>query len=727
MVNYATNTVGVMLGVGDGTFQTHVDYMVGTEPTSVAIADLNGDGRPDLIISNFHSNTVSVLLGRGDGTFKSAVDYAAGSGPISVGVGDFNGDHKLDLVVVNETSNDASVLLGNGDGTFQTQVVYPTGVGGNPLSVAVGDFNRDHILDLAVADFHTEQVSILLGNGDGTFQSVKAYPTGANPSSVVTSDFNGDGNLDLALSSTPLGSAPGNLVSLLLGHGDGTFGAPSVFGTGSEAYSLAVGDFNGSGTSDLAVANGLSNTVSVLLNTQGTKISVASSSNPSVYGQLVAFTTTVAASVSQVDAPTGTITLKTGTTLLGSGALVGGSFSARTTSLPKGTDAITVIYSGDANFQAHTVTVKQTVQAAGTSTVLISSANPSGVGQSVTFTATVNPTTAGTPTGTVNFLDGATVLGTSAVNGGGIATFTTSTLTLGTHDVTAAYNGDTNFDPSASPVLSQVIQKGIVKSSSTTSLKSISNPAELTLTATVSPGNTGTPTGTVNFIDGTTRLGSSTLNGNGVASFSTSSLTARTHHLTAVYEGDSNYNASISSVVSVAADFGLSASGLSPSSVSPGQSSTSTITITPSNGFDSAGVTFTCSIAPASSPAATCSVGSVLVTNGIGTAVATLSTVGSSAPLAEGIGTHLPGTLFAFGLVIPAMFLGTFGRDSERRRKLLSFALIFLMLGGFLFLVACGGGGTRRAVAVTLVRPPARTRSLLPAAPTKYSIIHPST
>src|SRR5215813_12553524 len=216
------------------TFPTHSDYPVGSEPTSVAIADLNGDGNPDVVVPNFHSNTLSVLFGNGDGSFKSAVSYATGNGPISVAAADFNGDHKLDLVVVNESKNDVGILLGNGNGTFKAQVTYSTGAGGNPLSVQVGDFNGDNNLDLAVADFHTQQVSILIGNGDGTFQPVKAYATGANPSSVVMADFNGDGKLDLALTSTPLASSAGNLLSLLPGNGDGTFRAPTVFGTGSE-------------------------------------------------------------------------------------------------------------------------------------------------------------------------------------------------------------------------------------------------------------------------------------------------------------------------------------------------------------------------------------------------------------------------------------------------------------------------------------------------------------
>jgi hypothetical protein len=323
--------------------------------------------------------------------------------------------------------------------------------------VVAGDFNGDGILDLAVADFQTQQVSVLLGNGDGSFQTVKAYPTGANPSSIVAADFNGDGKVDLALTSTPLGSSPGNLVSLLLGNGDGTFGPPTLFGAGYLSYSSAVGDFNRDGTLDLAVANGGSNTVSVLLNTQGTAMTFLSSGNPSIFGQSVALTTTVSASVSNGAVPTGTVTVKNGSAVLGSGALVSGQFSLNTTTLPVGADALSAIYSGDTNYQKHTVDLTQTVTSAGTSTALSSSANPASPNQSITFTATVTSNTTGQATGTVTFKDGTTTLGSSTVDSSGVSTFSTSTLAIGTHNVTAVYGGDGNFTSSTSPVVSQVI------------------------------------------------------------------------------------------------------------------------------------------------------------------------------------------------------------------------------------------------------------------------------
>ena len=259
MANNGSNTVSVLLGNGDGTFQPKVDYETGTYPTSVAVGDFNGDGRADLAVANSVSNNVSVLLGNGNGTFQAKVDYGVGTNPTSVAVADFNGDGKADLAVASG-SNNVSVLLGNGNGTFQPKVDYETGT--YPTSVAVGDFNGDGRADLVVANYSSKSVSVLLGNGDGTFRPKADFGTGTNPTSVALADFNGDGKADLAVANS--GS---NNVSVLLGNGDGTFQPKVDYGTGTYPTSVAVGDFNGDGRADLVVANWWtnSNSVSVLI------------------------------------------------------------------------------------------------------------------------------------------------------------------------------------------------------------------------------------------------------------------------------------------------------------------------------------------------------------------------------------------------------------------------------------------------------------------------------
>jgi hypothetical protein len=225
-------------------------------------------------VANDTSNsTVSVLLGNGDGTFQAARSFAAGFGPDSVAVGDFNGDGHLDLAVANYGNplhgdpSSVSVLLGNGDGTFQAARSFAAGSG--PRSVAVGDFNGDGKLDLVTANYAIDycygctpiesDVRVLLGNGDGTFQAARSFAAGDRPVSVAVGDFNGDGRADLAVADYYGG------VSVLLGNGDGTFQAARGFAAGTYPSSVAVGDFDGDGLPDLAVANAQSNTVSVLL------------------------------------------------------------------------------------------------------------------------------------------------------------------------------------------------------------------------------------------------------------------------------------------------------------------------------------------------------------------------------------------------------------------------------------------------------------------------------
>src|SRR5205807_155036 len=213
-------------------------------------------------------------------------------------------------------------------------------------------------------------------------------------------------------------------------------------------------------------------------------------------------------------------------------------------------------------------------------TTLISSLNPSALGQAVTFTATVTSSATGTPTGTVTFQDGASALGTGTLSGG-TATFTTSALTAGTHSITAIYGGDANFTGSTSPILTQTINQTASSSSVVTSSNTPSIIATAaTFTAPVTSPVTGTLTGTVTFQDGASALGTGTLSG-GTATFTTSGLTAGTHSITAIYGGDANFAGSTSPVLTqTVADFSLSASP-NAASATAGSTSTYAITITP--------------------------------------------------------------------------------------------------------------------------------------------------
>ena len=705
VANYGSNSAGVMLGIGagglgTGEFSLNANLGVGTNPESVAVLDLNGDSNDDMVLANFASNNVSVLLGNGDGTFQTAVVYPVGAGPVAVAIADVNGDQIPDLIVVNQADDTISILLGNGDGTFQAQKINKTPTKGSADAVAVGDFNGDNIPDLAIADFALQKVAILLGKGDGTFPTIATFNTVASPSSVAIGDFNGDGKLDLALSSTPTGTSPGNLVSLLLGNGNGTFQAPTLYGVGSFAYSAVVGDFNNDGALDVAVANGAAGTVSVLLNVKGTNLNVESNlANPSAYGQVATFTINLAASVPNgiAPAPSGTVTLKNGNTVLGSQAASAAPILITTGALPVGVNHLSVVYSGDTNYLTHTITYQQTVNKAGTQTAVVSSANPTLPNVPITLTATVasNTQDGGVPTGTVTFLNGAAPLGSAtltAVSGNGVATLPVTLAATGSYTITASYAGNGTLTASSSQLSLTVGQVG-----STTTLNAPASAnlnQSVTLSATVAPpaGITVTPTGKVTFLDGSTQIGSPATLSNGVATMSISTLTAGTHTINANYSGDVDFTASTStaSVNVIGPGFSLAASALSASTVAPGSSATATITITTVGGLAPTAVTFTCNVTGGGTPAPTCSLGAISGS----TSTLTIATTGPSASLATPAGQRGSGTLFAFSLIVPAMLLGGAGLNKPNRRKLLGFCFIFLVLSGCLFQAACGSSSS---------------------------------
>jgi len=254
----AISSVAILLGNGNGSFQIAVNYSVPPNPHSIAVADFNGDGIADLVVDSFQSDSVCVLIGKGDGTFRAPLTYHSGASPIAVTVGDFNGDGKADIAAANSNGSSVGVLLGNGDGTFQTAVTYATGKG--PASIAAADFNGDGRTDLVVTNPADGNVSVFLGKSDGTFQAAVAYPAAKLPQSVTVGDFNGDGHLDLAVSDSGTNSA-----NILLGKGDGTFQAPVNYAAGTQPDFIATGDFNGDGRTDLAVANFVGSNLSVLL------------------------------------------------------------------------------------------------------------------------------------------------------------------------------------------------------------------------------------------------------------------------------------------------------------------------------------------------------------------------------------------------------------------------------------------------------------------------------
>ena len=437
--NSAAGTVSVLLGNGDGTFQTAVTYNTGAYyAESVSVGDLRGNGIPDLVVANDCLNlnqngnctgigAVSVLPGNGDGTFQPAVVYSTGAyGGASIAIGDLRGDGILDLAVEacgpDCPIGSASVLLGNGDGTFQPAVNYSSGgIVGN--SVAVADLTGDGIPDLVVTNACQSgscqadgTAGVLLGNGDGTFQPVALYDSGGNRSnSVAVGDLRGEGILDIVVAS----GYYDNIVGVLLGNGDGTFQSPVTYVLEGILYdAVAITDLNGDGVPDLAVTNGCAKIKAGACVGDAT-VSVLPGNGDGTFQSPIKYN---------------------------SGGSSVGAIAVGDLNGDGRPDLVVTICQ---NASCDTVAVLLNETSYKSKTALTSSPNPSQVNQSVIFTATVTPTP---PNGeVVDFYNGKTSLGTGTT-ANGVASLTTSFSKAGKYTIKASYPGDAFRKPSSGTV-----------------------------------------------------------------------------------------------------------------------------------------------------------------------------------------------------------------------------------------------------------------------------------
>jgi hypothetical protein len=466
-----------------------------------------------------------------------------------------------------------------------------------------------------------------------------------------------------------------------------SMGSPNcpTSGTLQYGYNAGVGY-------DLATGLGSVDAHALAVNFSGsaTTTTLTSSSNPATSGITVTFTATVTTTGS--NAPTGTVNFNDGATTIGTGTISAGKATFSSSTLGDGGHSLTAVYAGDSkNAPSTSAALIETIEGTGTSSTTTTAMAGQGAvayGTNTSFTATVTTTNSTVPGATVTFEDGGVPLGfvalTAATANSGTATFTTSALTAGAHSITGLYSGDTkNNQTSTSSAVSQTINQA----ATTTTLAAISSPvnagASVTLSATVSYAAGNPPNGeTVTFKDNTSgkTLGTGKLAG-GTASFSSTSIAGGSYAVVASYPGDTNLTASASSPAQTlnVQDFTVSANPTTVSIGSPGQSGSTTLTITPLGGFSQT-LNFNCNGLPSE---ATCTFASA-GTNSEKVTIATAAASGWKRPFGRGSSIFyamlLPGVM---GLVLPAR--------KRPLRSLLSLLVVLAVL--MLWMPACGGGG----------------------------------
>ncbi len=728
----ANGGIQMFSGNGDGTFQTANTAGTDNQPggystLGIAVGDFNGDGYPDIAVVNAYNSganlDVGVLINDKQGGFNPVLNYSinntsqAGANQIiaEITAADLNGDGKLDLLVPNfgtETNFGATVavLYGNGDGTFQAESDINTTT--NPRYAAVADLNGDGIPDLilSVDDGATnfQGIDIYLQNPVGTFTLAYQYGTQQDtslhvpvPTYVRVANVNGDGNPDLVYTNSNYGT-----VGILYGKGTGQFNLPIEYPVGGNSYNLELADVNHGGAVNVVTADGNASELTVLLNTAGAPNTIGSSLNPSTAGMPVTFTATVSAIRGVSAVPTGSVTFYDGSTALGQPVQlnVGPSSSTAsfTASLTGGAHSITSQYSGDSNFFPSTsVALKQSVSLASSAAAVGSSLNPAFPKQSVTFTATVTDSQGGDslmPTGSVTFYDGSTALGSPALNSQGVAILNTSSLAVGSHNITAQYSGDSNFS-----VSSAQMQQTVSLAASAASLGSSLNPAapkqSVTFTAKVINNQQGysmQPTGSVTFYDGSKALGSAALGSTDVATLTTSSLATGSHSITAQYSGDGNFQAAgsqaVNEIITLTPDYSLLPSPDSRT-VNPGSTASYSISLTPVNDYNGA-VSFACPSQSSLPSGVTCKAPAQM-NSPYQPGTLMLKTTGPSATVIapQDLKPHRGepnlwaslGGVGMLGIVLA-------GDWKKRNRRRMAIMLIVLALAMVLAMVGCGGG-----------------------------------
>jgi hypothetical protein len=730
--------------LGDGTFAAAADYYAENSATvsdygyglAVAIGDLNGDGRPDVVLgreSTSYDPGVSVFLANADGTFQPGVSYGDSRFMDYAAIGDFTGDGVPDVLAIDTGSSSLDVFAGNGDGTFSTTPVnYPV-PGGDPQNLIVGDFNRDGKLDVAIADYNG-YVDIMINNGDGTVTS-STYSLDDSAENIAMGDFNGDGNLDLAAA-----EYYNNTIAVLLGDGTGVFQVSEIplnIATSGEPYAIAVGDLNGDGKADLAF------TLNSPDSNEMQYVGVMTGNGDGTFNAALIFPATTKNTVIERPWPggisiadvnnDGKADLVYTNSEYGTVAILynqgndasnkplfynpvefasGGYVYGISTADLNGDGGVDYVAAGN-DFPGITVGYNT----AGSAVTVTSSKNPSNSVDAITISGQVKAMVHGTittPTGTVIVTEGSETMGTGNLTSG-TGAVQMPALTAGTHTLNVVYSGDNSFF-GRSATLSQVVQPTDVNVSVVSSKNPAMQADRVTLAATVASagGGTLTPTGTVTFSEGSTTLGRVTLS-QGSGSILLSNLSLGTHTYNAQYSGDEYFAAGAHTLAQVVAvPYGVEPDRTS-ATITAGQSATFTLTVTPNAGFSDA-VSFTCGSLP---QGMTCAFAphSVTPTDGAATTRLTIQTTGASTTASRqkaGKANVLWASFLSFG-VFGMMVLG-----AGFRRKEYCIALTILAILLLTGIVGCGSS-SHLVTANPNATPPGQYAVRVTAASSAYS------
>jgi hypothetical protein len=694
------STITVLLGNGDGSFKSQVNYPGCTVGNAVQIllADFNRDGHTDIalgcsdrkntnIVGGGTNGGLVIILGKGDGTFLAPTFYPTGD-VASIAMGDFNSDGLLDIVLTDNTQQNVIFFTGNGDGTF-TQETTTITTSDAVHGVVVADFTGDGVDDVAYAVGPSTLLNplsdlyVAIGKGDGTFK-VSATPVATQIGEFLTAgDTNADNNADI-VSATINEPGPGNThpqignsLFVLLGKGDGTFKTPVTY-LSDVPSDPHLADVNGDGIPDI-IAGGSTGALVYQGNGDGTFMTYPAGSLPAAEPVIGGFAFTYAVNAGDynndgnadlIGTDNNTPRAAVSLSVVAQSSTASALASVGVFPLGSGVHNVDARYSGDSVFVGSlSGTVLLTAAPVDTSLTLTASPNSSILtGQSVTLTAVLSPFTVGPPTTTtdgesVKFFSGAILLGQGTLSGG-IATLTTA-LPTGADTLSARFPGDSNYNPSTSNTVTTTV--------SDVALSSSVNPStfaqSVTFTATLPTGKTGT----VTFLDGATSIGTGAISGT-TATLTTSTLLLGAHNITAKFSTDTSNllvqmvtqaTPVVTVITSGPSTFGQSVTITASVPAGP----TGTITIT-SGGVTLGSGTITSSNGTVTITTTTLPVGPDLITatyggdanyaSAAGTVTQTVAKANSTSSLTSSVNPSLPGGSVTFtDTVLPTNATGT--------------------------------------------------------------------